>query len=119
MHIPATGIACVANDNPAMARRDGRFDPEPIDPEALAFAERGAVDEDDVRGIAFPALLEVAQSVPPIGIGPRLRPRLATDGGKARSAVQAQVAEIVTLAVDREAQRLARDLPAAPVETDQ
>ena len=119
LHLRAAGISPVANDNPPVVRQGGRFDPEPIDPEALALIERVGVDEDDVRRIAFPALLDIAESVPPVGVGARLRPPVAIDDGKTGGAVQAQIAEIVSLAIDRKPERFAGDFPAAAVETDQ
>src|SRR5215208_2512995 len=117
MHLRAAGIPRVADDDPPIVRQDSSCDPEPIDPQALALIERRGVNEDDVRGIALPASLAFAETVPPVGIGPGLRPAVAIDDGKAGGAVQAQIAKIVSLAVDRKTQGLARDFPAAAVDT--
>ena len=69
---------------------------EPIDPQPRAFVERGGVDQHDVRGVALPASLGIANSVSVYGRRAPTRPPVAIDGGKAGGAVQAQIAVIVS-----------------------
>src|SRR5262245_53420767 len=119
MRLRAADVPHVANDNPAIVRRSGSFDLKPVDPEAFALSERGDVDEDDVGGIAFPALLSLAKPVQSVGIASRLRPPVAIDHGKPDSAIEAQIAKIGSLSVDCKRQGLARNFAAAAVDTDQ